>query len=74
MRNEDLPAYPADVFIEGKDTSLQKPLGLTKLEYAAIMAMQGILANISNDRMSASSVAYDAVACAKELLNQLEEK
>ena len=46
--------------------------GLTKLEYAAIMAMNGIL---SNGDMSIESVtAYDAIAYAKELLKQLEEK
>ena len=47
--------------------------GLTKLEYAAIMAMNGILSNggMSDEH---SVVAYDAIAYAKELLKQLEEK
>lgn len=46
---------------------------LAKLEYAAIMAMNGIL---SNEGMSDeySVVAYDAIAYAKKLLEQLEEK
>jgi hypothetical protein len=46
---------------------------LAKLEYAAIMAMNGIL---SNEGMSDeySVVAYDAIAYAKKLLEQLEEE
>ena len=71
MKNEDLPAHPADVVFE-PNGSLFKLSGLTKLEYAAIMAMNGIL---SNGDMSIESVtAYDAIAYAKELLKQLEEK
>ena len=51
MKNEDLPAHPADVVIEQND-SLFKPLGFTKLEYAAIMAMNGILSFIATAKFS----------------------
>jgi hypothetical protein len=74
MKNEDLPAHPCDVFIDkGGPLGFHKPLGLTKLEYAAIMAMKGMLSN-GDIYEKHSVIAYDSIAYAKELLKQLEEK
>lgn len=48
-------------------------LGLTKREYFAAMAMQGMLANPSIEG-SKENFALDAVECADALLSALEEK
>lgn len=49
--------------------------GLTKREYFAGLAMQGICAGYQgNKTMSWSQVAYKSVVLADELLKQLEEQ
>ena len=47
--------------------------GLTKREYFAAMAMQGICANLSS-RMGPSEVAEKSVLIADHLIQQLNEK
>ena len=79
MKKEVLSYYVSDSWINDCTVDFtapsepKKPPVLTKLEYAAIMAMNGILSNVGmSDEYSV--LAYDAIACAKELLKQLEEK
>ena len=68
MKNSEETAFP--LIFENQDFHL----GLTKREYFAAMAMQGILSNsktgIQSDRWT---VPVDAVRYADELLKQLEE-
>ena len=66
VKNKDLPAF-ASVAISG-DNGYQQD-GLTKREYFAAMAMQGLLANgvIIENAVSLSIKAAD------ELLKQLEQ-
>ena len=64
MKNSDKPAYP---FIDPEFTAE----GLTKREYFAAMAMQGM---VSNDfRGTTSQFAKIAIELADELLKQLEK-
>lgn len=65
-KNSEQPAYP--IFNEYGHAEMDDK-GLTKREYFAAMAMQGILA--SNNRMS---VAENAIKFADALLKQLETK
>ena len=68
MKNSDKPAYPVKIASE----MLSEINGLTKREYFAAMAMQGIcshnLANWSN-----GDIVINAVDIADELLKQLEK-
>jgi hypothetical protein len=68
MENGNQPAYPQKKeFIDVDET------GLTKREYFAAMAMQGILANASwNDGGNPKHVSESSVVFADELLKQLE--
>ena len=73
MKNADMPAMPSGIQ-EDYNNLAQEPLnlGLTKREYFAAMAMQGLLAS-SAQRVSAPfSLAPDAVDCADALLAKLE--
>lgn len=63
MKNADEPAFPI------QDNILEK--GLTKREYFAAMAMQGILAN-PNWAMNEAYAAEAAIAEADKLLKHLE--
>lgn len=85
MRNGDKPAYP--IFdSEGKPTfesfakvDPQFATGLTKREYFAAMAMQGLIASCANPGALASNLAAypkiptEAIEYADELLKQLEQ-
>jgi hypothetical protein len=62
MKNSDAPAYP-----DNWDAKLP---GLTKREYFAAMAMQGLLANAT---MGTTFVAEDSVSVADALLKELEK-
>ena len=76
MKNSDKSAYPVD-----KKTNDEiedgfwhiNGYGLTKREYAAIKAMQGLWSSDNEFEMTAESVAQLAVESADELLKQLEE-
>lgn len=77
MKNADKPINPVEKIVEFGDGRIEKSmyLGLTKREYFAAMAMQGLLsreAAIPN----LSEMPYNvemAVKAADELLNQLEK-
>lgn len=78
MKNANLPAYPVEVESSGAGlrTGEHKwfEIGLTKREYFAVMAMQGICANsIPGEHHMPKRVAQDAVEFADELLKQLEK-
>lgn len=66
--NAEKPAMPSTV--ESKD-GVYIYLGLTKREYFAAMAMQGLLAQNGYDRFD--SLAIDAVRQADVLLEELEK-
>lgn len=78
MENKDKPAYPVNE--EATDRILDKVeifSGLTKREYAAFMAMQGIVSSgeYSNDTSEGQkAIAQHSVAMADELLTQLNGK
>ena len=75
-KNGDTPAFATPSVFKEFDKIEQGSFGLTKREYFAGLAMQGMLAN--NSIMTATqfdrkSLAEDAVWCADELLKQLEQ-
>lgn len=90
MKNGDQPAYPDP--LRGAEQSFvnqsphEHPAGLTKREYFAAMAMQGILANrelqialyadVSAGHYEGQTpetiLAHEAITQADELLKQLE--
>ena len=86
MNNGDMPASPAPSIpemvqlkgaTEGTMTTEYVTVnGLTKREHIAAMAMQGIMAAISDNTPlpSADIVASHAIEYADELLKQLETK
>jgi hypothetical protein len=73
MKNANMPAMPIAnettraAFADGGHTM---PNGLTKREYFAVMAMQGLLASESS--ASAANFAAAAVKAAEALLAELE--
>jgi hypothetical protein len=72
MKNADKPAFP----IPSRNKEVDGSLGLTKREYFAAMAMQGILSG--NDTISIENglfinEAKICIAIADELLKQLEQ-
>ena len=80
MNNADKPINPIkgadDIFYNEQDESFIKQvkpfIGLTKREYFAGLAMQGILANSSLNNLKEETVAEISVLCADKLLEQLE--
>lgn len=77
MENKNKPAYPLTDLPHSKDDKHGDYDGLTKREYFAAMAMQGLCANlnVSSDTTSeytAQLYANYAVNIADELLKQLE--
>ena len=96
MKNGDKPINPLkranNAFYDEKDESFInriKPLiGLTKIEYFSVLAMQGLLANpqywkrvykdistLKSDKDSIECVfAHYSIKIAEELLEQLENK
>lgn len=48
-------------------------LGLTKREYFAAMAMQGLLANVDDGQMAFGSISHEAVCYADALIVQLNK-
>lgn len=70
MKNPDLPAFP--YVVQDISKFQAQDAGLTKREYAAIKAMQGILAAEPADACWPDrSVAKRAMACADALLAEL---
>ena len=69
MENEKQCAFPAD-------SKTQTDGGLTKLEYASIQAMKGILATQPGDNFTPTQIRHivtDSIACARTLLILLSE-
>ncbi len=76
MENSDQPAFvvPLENITQSNQLQSEWCNGLTKREYAAIMAMQGILAAQTNTGYrDPKDVAERAVKQADELLKQLEK-
>jgi hypothetical protein len=79
MENKDMPAFPDTRRAAAQSLSNQAPedlpTGLTKREYFAAMALQGILANPKTDLSrygdSYFGAAKEAILFADELLQQL---
>lgn len=65
MKNSEQPAYPL------KEPLTSDTLGLTKREYFAGLAMQGLLSAFARD-MGEVKLASEAIIYADALLNQLE--
>lgn len=72
MNNADLPAMPIGEQIDGVHLN---PIcnGLTKREYFAGLAMQGILANEGYNASMPDVLIEEAISQADELLKALEE-
>ena len=67
MSNSNMPAMPLHA-----ESTLNSYMGLTKREYFAGLAMQGILSD-SEYRKRAGDIACAAVAIADVLLSELEK-
>ena len=68
MKNADKSAFPHP------DDTLSSKIGLTKREYFAAMAMQGLCANsIAGSHNKPSNLAIDAVMYADALLKELDK-
>lgn len=72
MKNADMPAMPQDyvLWCESIGDCPTLATGLTKREYFAAMAMQGMVRRDSEPHPGA--LAYDAVVVADALLAELE--
>lgn len=72
MKNSDQSAFGYGF---ANETSHQESQGLTKREYFAGLAMQGVLASRQpyKARMTAEQVSIEAIGVADELLKQLEQ-
>lgn len=71
----ELSKQPAFSLISGKDGEIgtyDGDKGLTKLEYASIEAMKGLLSVPNNTEFNI--VCTQAIQCAKALLKQLEKE
>jgi hypothetical protein len=65
---DDPVNYHRLIAVEGEITNIP---GLTKREYFAAMAMQGLLANVDDGQMAFGSVALEAISYADALIIQL---
>ena len=85
MKNESSPAYAITIkpsqmaILQAEALSGTRPpavhhMGLTKLEYAAIEAMKGLLNNKKNRDTGVIVIASFAVIQAKALLAELEKE
>lgn len=72
MKNADMPAMPVVEF----DDNVGSKDGLTKREYFAAMAMQGILSSVLEQGVDVGrdQVAIDSVRMADALLAELERR
>lgn len=78
MKNSDMPAMPQTFAINDagdleSSASYEDASGLTKREYFAAKALQGLLANEGTNDVSCSDIAFSAVSYADDLLKALEE-
>lgn len=72
MKNADKPINPLEIEKYPPNNGIIKFLGLTKREYFAGLAMQGMLANSSLNNLKEETVAEISVLCADKLLENLE--
>jgi len=81
IKNGDLPAVPSNIDAQtlacvGRMDSMEdyyrQQAGLTKREYFAMTAMQGLLVNAERNSLSFDTVHTQAVKCADNLLEELE--
>lgn len=70
MSNQDQPAFPLTLREGEKFEGVSNIDGLTKREYFAVMAMQGVIAS---DSTLFSVVASVSVQLADELIKELEK-
>lgn len=83
MKNSNEPAF---AFTDNRSSSYEDNqcyYGLSKREYLAAKAMQGILASVQHDEnrrhyvngmnLDVSLIAKDALSCADALLSELEQ-
>lgn len=79
MENKDKPAFPLHPGHNGKYNEWE---GISKREYFAVMAMQGLLANpyhiqtlMENEGITDKNrmLVMGSIDCADELLKQLEQ-
>ena len=81
MENSEKPIYPVPHQNDDRSIQYDVHFGLTKREYFAGLAMQGILSNPANAEqfkvndwgVNGTAIADNAVHCADELLKQLEK-
>lgn len=74
MRNRDMPAKPhewRDITEHGGEMLRETFFGLTKLEEAAMRAMQGILAG--GFELSSKAIIEESVRLANALFDELEK-
>jgi hypothetical protein len=69
MENGKQSAFPLD----GNHTGHPDTIGLTKREYFAGLAMQGLSANEAFQRLDSKQIAEYSIRRADELLKQLEK-
>lgn len=70
MENKDQPANPATIHkAKGDEVETVSFPGLSKREYFAGLALQGLINNVNSDKF----IAESAVKLAEELLKQLEK-
>lgn len=79
MKNADQPAHPVHGGYEDDDRRNQIiGGGLTKREYFAAIAMQGLLTKLDHydgeGNQAMSGLCYDAVSYADQLLRSLEQR
>lgn len=67
MDNGKKCIYPVEEFTQYKTT------GLTKREYFAGLALQGVLSNSDTYNLSPETAASHCIACADALLSELEK-
>ena len=71
MSDANKPAFPSQH--DDRSHILSHEEGLTKREYFAAMAMQGILAHPEHSKFTAAAIADDAIRQADALLAELEK-
>lgn len=75
--NPNDPAYPTDrklISETGSEILDNDKPGLTKREYIAIQAMQGLLANPQRSHLDAAELSAVAVSYADALITALQEE
>jgi hypothetical protein len=71
MENKNLPAFPT-MYDTSEELGIRTEGGLTKREYIATMAMQGLLAKYQGQTIDPKGLCPQAVQYADQLLKQLQ--